>query len=118
MFLKYYSKRTIETCIHWVKDFILYNNKCHPKDIDDTEIENYLSHLVIARQVAASAQATALNAVAFMYKDILNRPLSLQLSFTKSCTPRKLPTILTNEAVNLLLKAISAALLGQTLNQK
>jgi len=108
MFLKRYSKRTIETYIYWIKDFILHNNKRHPADIGDTEVENYLSHLVIARQVAANTQATALNALAFMYKDILNRPLSLQLSFTKSRTPRKLPTVLTKEEVDLLLKTISA----------
>lgn len=109
MYLMRYSKRTIETYIHWIKDFILYHNKRHPKDMSEVEVEDYLSDLVLSRHVAVNTQATALNSLAFLYRDILKRPLSLQLSFIRSSSPRKLPVVLTRDEIDLLLQFISAS---------
>jgi hypothetical protein len=60
MYLRRYAKRTIETYIHWIKDFIIFNNKQHPNTLGDAEVEAYLNHLVLRRNVAKQTQTVAL----------------------------------------------------------
>ena len=107
MYMRRYAKRTIDTYIHWIKGFILFHGKKHPNSMGDVEVEDYLSHLVLDRCVAGQTQAIALNALIFLYRDILHNPLSVSLAFIKSKKPRKLPTVLTKEEVFSLLRAIS-----------
>ena len=61
----------------------------------DNEVEAYLNHLVLKNDVAASTQSTALNALAFLYREIIKQPLSLDLRFVKSARQVKLPVVLT-----------------------
>lgn len=107
MYRKYYAKRTIETYLKWIKGFILFHGKKHPSMMGDPEVEEYLNHLVLNRHVAAQTQAVALNALSFLYKEIIKRPLSINLNFARSRTPRKLPTVLTPEEVRRLLYCIN-----------
>ena len=61
----------------------------------DNEVEASLNHLVLKNDVAASTQSTALNALAFLYREIIKQPLSLDLRFVKSARQVKLPVVLT-----------------------
>jgi hypothetical protein len=54
MFESRYAKRTIETYLIWIKGFIYFHPKKHPAQMGDTEVEAYLNHLVINKNVAAS----------------------------------------------------------------
>ena len=72
---KHYSIRTEQADTNWIKKFILFNGKRHPKDMGEKEISQYISYLAVKRNVAASTQNQALNAVVFLYKQILNREL-------------------------------------------
>ena len=56
MRLKHYSLSTEKTYVAWIKRFILYHNKRHPLDMGSTEVEAYLTHLAVERQVSASTQ--------------------------------------------------------------
>ncbi|MDQ2045022.1 phage integrase N-terminal SAM-like domain-containing protein [Pseudoalteromonas sp. 20-92] len=58
-------------------------------------MELYLNHLVNSQDVAQGSQTQALNALSFLYKEIIKSPLSLSLVFVKSERPRKLPVVLT-----------------------
>ncbi|MFN3882143.1 MAG: phage integrase N-terminal SAM-like domain-containing protein [Nitrincola lacisaponensis] len=91
MLRRRYAKRTIETYLHWIKRFILFHQKRHPETMGDAEVEAFLDHLVLKREVAAGTQALMLNTLCFLYRDIIGRPLSLNLNFVKSQRPRKLP---------------------------
>ena len=101
-----YAKRTIETYLHWIKFFILYHKKRHPAQLAEPEVEAFLTWLAVERNVAFKTQATALNALAFLYRHILQRPLSLQLNFNPAKTPQKLPVVLTRPEVAALLRWI------------
>ncbi len=101
-----YAKRTIETYLYWIKFFILFHKKQHPSQLADAEVEAFLSWLAVERRVAFKTQATALNALAFLYRHILQRPLSLQLNFNPAITPQKLPIVLTRPEVAALLRWI------------
>ena len=108
MRVKRYAKRTIESYVYWIKAFVNFNNKKHPQDCHDKEVGLFLSYLTNTLNVAPKTQALALNAVSFLYKAILDNPLSLELNFNKSTTQPKLPVVLTKTEVSVLLKNINA----------
>jgi len=109
---KRYAKRTIESYIHWIKTFIYFNNKQHPIKCHNQEVEKFLSYLANQRAVAPKTQALALNALVFLYREILQTPLTLELKFNKTSTQPKLPTVLTLQEIAALLQnlPVSSAL--------
>lgn len=109
MRVKRYAKRTIETYLYWIKAFINYHHKQHPIKCHNTEVEQFLSYLANQRNVAPNTQALALNALVFLYKDILDRPLNLELNFNRTTTQPKLPIVLTVEETALLLRNLPSA---------
>ena len=64
--LKHFSLSTEKSYVHYIRDFILFHNKRHPKEMGASEIRAYLSHLAINRNVAASTQTVALSALLFL----------------------------------------------------
>ncbi|WP_225902691.1 site-specific integrase [Pseudanabaena sp. PCC 6802] len=61
--LKHMSIKTEDSYVYYIRDFILYHNKKHPRDMGAPEIRAYLSHLAIAKNAAASTQNVARNAL-------------------------------------------------------
>lgn len=106
MYKRRYAKRTVETYVHWIKFFILFHNKQHPKDLQDQHVEQFLTHLVVNKNVAVQTQALALNALSFLFKEILQRPLALNLNFNQAAKPRKLPVVLTKPEIKQLFSCI------------
>ena len=102
MYLKRYAKRSIQTYLKSINGFIRFHNDQHPALLFDHDVEQYLSYLVNHKKVAANTQSIALNALSFLYKDIVKRPLSLQLKFVRSNREPKLPTVLTLAEVERL----------------
>lgn len=109
MWMKRYAKRTIETYIYWIKGFIIFNNKKHPKQCHDVEVELFLTHLTVQLNVAPKTQALALNALVFLYREIIKNPLTLMLNFNKSTAQPKLPVVLTISETSKLLKNIRSS---------
>ena len=66
--LKQYSRRTEQAYINWIKQYIFFHDKKHPKDMGATELEKFLTYLAVERKVAASTQNQALSAMFFLYK--------------------------------------------------
>lgn len=106
MFKLRYAKRTIETYLKWISSYIHFHQKKHPNSMHDSEVEAFLSHLVLELDVAAATQKSALNALAFLYRDIIRHPLSLKLNFVKSTHQQKLPVVLTTDEMRKLLAVI------------
>ena len=104
---KHYSIRTEQAYTNWIKKFILFNNKRHPKDMGEKEISQYISYLAVKRNVAASTQNQALNAVVFLYKQVLNRDLGDFGNMQRAKRPKNLPTVLTKDEANLVLTVMS-----------
>ena len=95
--IKHYSYSTEKTYIDWIYRFIIYHNKQHPKDLDENDISDFLSYLANQRKVSASTQNQALNAIIFLYKDVLKLPVkdlnfhySLKYSQPRSWLPATL----------------------------
>ena len=103
-----YAKRSIQSYLYWIKAFIHFNGKRHPKECHNHEVENFLSYLSNTLNVAPKTQALALNALVFMYKHILSNELTLTLNFNKSHLQQKLPVVLTQQEVFSLLSYTDA----------
>ena len=68
---KHYSYRTEESYVGWIKRFIFFHNKRHPAEMGKLEMEQFLTHLAVDKNVASSTQNQALAALLFMYKEVL-----------------------------------------------
>jgi hypothetical protein len=68
---KHYSLRTEEAYLGWIKRFILFHRKRHPREMGAEEVTAFLSHLASHGHVAAATQNQALAALLFLYKEVL-----------------------------------------------
>lgn len=102
MLARRYSKRTIKTYINWIRSFIIFCDKQHPSELAMSDVERYLTHLAVNRNVSASTQALALNSLMFLYNKFLEQPLGDVSAFRRSKKQAKLPVVLTQNEVRLL----------------
>lgn len=110
MRMKRYAKRTIESYQYWIKAFINFNDKKHPLKCHDKEVENFLSYLANIKTVAPKTQALALNALIFLYREILQVPLTLNLNFNRTSVQPKLPVVLTTQETAKLLQGLPSSI--------
>ncbi len=104
--LRGYSMRTEKTYLYWIKQFIYFHNKQHPKDLGAIEVKNYLSWLANDRHVAINTQKVALNAIVFMYHKILKVELG-ELGFTLARKQRHIPVVLEICEVKAIINELS-----------
>ena len=102
MLVRRYSKRTIKTYLNWIRSFIIFCDKQHPSTLSMSDVERYLTHLAVNRNVSASTQALALNSLIFLYNKFLEQPLGDVSAFKRSKKQAKLPVVLTQNEVRLL----------------
>ena len=100
--------RTVHAYLYWIADYIRFHKMQHPAQMGDVEVVKYLEYLVLQKNVAAATQKSALNALVYMYKHVIDVPLSTELNFKRSVQPAKLPVVLTKEEIKRLLRATSA----------
>ena len=100
---KHYSIRTEHSYVDWIKRFILFYNKRHPKDLGAHEIEQFLSHLAVQRNVAPSTQNQALSAILFLYREVLDLELDWIQNVIRAKKPERLPVVLTRTEVQAVL---------------
>ena len=94
---KHYSIRTEIAYCKWIRQFILFHNKHHPLEMGEVEINKFLSYLANDRHVAASTQNQALNAIVFLYKQILNIKLGDFGEIIRAKKSPNIPTVMTHE---------------------
>jgi integrase len=105
--LKHVSLRTERAYINWAKRFIVFHDKRHPKDMGAEEIRAFLIHLALDRHVAASTQNVALNALLFLYRDVLQQDFPELGAFERAKRPRRLPTVFTRAEVAAVLAQLA-----------
>ena len=100
---RHYSIRTEEAYLDWARRFILFHGKRHPQDMGAPEVEAFLSHLAVERQVSASTQNQAKAAILYLYKQVLGMELPWLDEVVQAKSPRRLPVVLTPSEVRELL---------------
>ena len=103
---RHYSKRTENAYVSWIIRCINFC-KLSPQDLTPEDVVRYLEYLVVERNVSASTQAQALNALSFLFKHVLHKELGELGAFSRAKKPRKLPVVLSTDEVALLLKTIN-----------
>ena len=100
---KHYSPRTEETYLDWIKRYILFHQKRHPKDMGEKEIEAFITHLATQANLAASSQNQALSAIIFLYRHVLKIDVQVSTQIIRAKKAERLPTVLSKaEAVAVL----------------
>ena len=103
MRLRHYSIRTEDAYVQWIRRFIRFSGGRHPREMGSEEIIAFLSHLAVEREVAAATQNQALNAIAFLYRRVLDREVGDLGSMARAKKRRYLPVVLTrSEVIDLL----------------
>ncbi len=105
--LKHYSIRTEEAYVGWIRRFILFHHKRHPKEMGGAEVETFLTHLAVEGQVAASTQNQALSALLFLYREVLRQDLDYPIAAVRAKQPQHLPAVLTQDEARRVLAQLS-----------
>jgi integrase len=96
---RHYSDRTEKAYVHWIKRFIFFHNKRHPIEMAEAEIGRFLSALATDSKVSASTQNQALNALLFLYKEVLDKQIGFVDGVVRAKRPHRLPVVLTRQEV-------------------
>jgi integron integrase len=104
---KHYSIRTEQAYVDWIRRFSIHHGKRHPKDMGESEISQYLSHLASDLEVSASTRNQALCALVFLYKQVLGIGLGDFGQMDRTKKPERLPTVLSREEVARVLVVMS-----------
>jgi integron integrase len=104
--VKHYSLKTEKAYINWIVRFIRFHNKRHPCEMGESEISQFLTHLARDAHVAASTQNQALNAIVFLYKNVLHIEHGEFRDIHWAKKPRHLPVVLTRQEVGRLFQQL------------
>lgn len=105
--LKHYSIRTEQAYTDWIRRFILYFDKKHPRDMGDAEVEQFLTHLAVNGRVSASTQNQAKCALLFLYKEVLAIELSWLDNVEQAKAPKRLPIVLNRDEIQAILSRLT-----------
>jgi integron integrase len=100
----HYSYRTERTYLYWIRFFILWSGKRHPREMGAAEVSAFLSYLATERDVAAATQNQALSALLFLYGRVLEVKLPWLSDLVRAKRPVRLPAVLTEGEVDRLLR--------------
>ena len=104
---KHYSIRTEQAYVDWIRRFILFHGKRHPRSLRESEVAQFLTHLAVTRQVSASTQNQALNALVFLYRHVLDDPLGDIANAVRAKRPERIPVVLERTEVAAILRELN-----------
>lgn len=104
-----YSPRTIEAYERWVRRYIRFHRRRHPREMDVRELREFLTHLARDRRVSASTQNQALAAIKFLYDEVLERSIESPTDHLQAKRPRRLPVVLSAADVERVIDCLEGA---------
>jgi len=105
--VKHYSIRTEEQYVSWVRRYVLFHGKRHPREMGPREVEAFLTHLAVEGKVSAATQNQAKSALLFLYGQVLGAELGWLEGVTSAKSARRLPVVLTEEEARALLAQLT-----------
>ena len=103
--LRHYSRRTEDAYVTWIRRFIVFHGKRHPKEMGQPEIAAFLSSLAVSGGVSASTQNQAASALLFLYGHVLGLPVDSG-GIVRAQRPSRLPVVLTRDEVARILRQL------------
>ena len=107
--VRHYSRRTEEAYVAWVRRFVIFHDRRHPRDLGQDDVRRFLTALAVHGKVSASTQNQARAAIAFLYRDVLAAPLSAMDGVVRAKRPTRLPIVLTRGEVRAVLDRMDGA---------
>jgi integron integrase len=107
--LRHYSLRTEKSYIWWMRRYIRFCGGRHPRELGASEITTFLTHLAADMKVSASTQNQALQALLFLYRQVLQIELPPIDQAVRATRPRRLPVVLTREEVRRVLSQLKGS---------
>ena len=112
--VKHYSLRTEEAYVQWVRRFLKFHRDRagswkHPRELGAAEVVAFLNHLASSEHVAAATQNQALNAISFLYSQVLGLELGDLGEFLRASRPRRVPVVLSRDEVGRLLASLEGS---------
>lgn len=107
--VRQYSMATEKANLGWARRYILFHDKRHPSEMGKCEIESFLTHLAVNRLVAPSTQNQALQALLFLYKNVLDTDMAWTDDVVRAKPTRRVPVVLSQEEVPRLLSKMPPA---------
>jgi integron integrase len=105
---RHYSRRTEEAYVAWMRRYIFFHGKRHPREMGAPEITRFLTSLAVDGKVADSTQNQALNALLFLYREVLELDVPWFDGIVRAKRPQRLPVVLTRDEVRAVLEQIEA----------
>ena len=94
--------------MQWVRAYILFHHKRHPREMGVTEINQFITHLVVERKASASTQNQALSAILFLYRNLLNIQLEeTSLEFIRPKKGKRVPVVLSREEARAIIEKLT-----------
>jgi integron integrase len=106
MRLKHYSLRTEKAYKSWIIRYIRFHGMKNPSDMGERDVEAFLTDLAVNKNVSKSTQNQAMNALVYLYKEILERPLEHTVNAVRAPRKEKLPVVMTKDEVIKVLSFI------------
>lgn len=107
MRVKQLSRYTEKHYIGWIRRFLRFHNKQHPRDLGSEGISKFLTYLAVEKKVAPSTQNQALNALVFLYREVLEIDVREMKDIRWSTKARDIPTVLTREETRKLINSLN-----------
>ncbi|MCG8519047.1 MAG: integron integrase [Pseudomonadales bacterium] len=95
--LKHYSLSTEKSYLYWIRFFIRFHQLRHPRDLGDQDIQRFLTFLAVERNVAAGTQNQALNAIVFLYREVLKQSLGDFSNAVRAKKSQRLPSVFSQD---------------------
>lgn len=105
--VRHYSRRTEEAYVHWVRRYIDFHDRLHPRELAEDEVNRFLTHLAVKEHVAASTQNQALSAILFLYEHVLQQPLNRIEGVVRARRSKRLPVVLTVDEVSRVMTQLA-----------
>src|SRR5262249_46101475 len=104
--VKHYSLATERCYCQWIRRFIFFHGVKHPNTMGAEDVERFLTHLATTEKVAASTQNQALNALVFLYREVLHMDLG-NFDAVRARRPLRVPTVLSQVEVKQFFQAVA-----------
>jgi integron integrase len=104
--VRHYSRRTEDAYATWIRRFIVFHGKRHPKEMGHPEIAAFLSSLAVSSGVSASTQNQAASALLFLYTHVLGVIVDGAGGVVRAQRPSRLPVVLTRDEVRQVLRQL------------
>lgn len=101
--MRHLSVRTEKAYVSWIRRFILFHQKRHPREMGEVEIRAFISDLAVNAGITASTQTVALSALLFLYRDVLKQDLPYVENIERARKPKRLPVVFTRDEVKRIL---------------